>query len=93
MNLAGVEPNRECLRRLRTLFPCTGIVTRQEMRSMPVHWEAFERHRTEVLAALQDPAVARMAVQIILESARHSPQKSCQVILALWSGNLGPSRA
>jgi hypothetical protein len=79
MNGCGVEPNREVLNSLRELFPCTGRTTRDEKRSRPLHWEAFERHRAEVFAQLADPSVLCQAWKIVL---LHSHRRSTQGVMA-----------
>jgi hypothetical protein len=69
-NLLGAEPGQKALGSLRALFPCTGQVTREQSRSISAQWEAFEGHRSEVLAALENSAVLREAQRILFANAR-----------------------
>jgi hypothetical protein len=84
----GIEPTRASLHELRGLFPALGKSSRDERRGLGAQWDAFDRHRPEVMAGLDDPAVLYSAFGIVFHGTKkRSDQEKIADRLKQWLGH------
>jgi hypothetical protein len=78
-----VPPTVTALISLRGLFTCTGRITRDQRRNKDAMAAAFEAHREEIFAAMEDSHTLQTVAHLLLKGNRRGPDREKMQFQAL----------